>query len=375
MPSLSLAAFERILTNLNASYYLTASAAVILLYDYILTFSDEVEHVWRKPVTLVTVLFYINRYLPIPIMLVGVHRTCQVVVALQPIAETVSYIAASLLLVIRVLTLYHKNRLLSWVMYGIFLLTHTIGVAIMVRTLVVLWPAVRYSRIFNVCIGQFVDGLWALYYMLPLEVILIVLQAIHLFRHRHLVVDSGGSNFVPLLRTIYLDGSVYFVIVFCLRLTAGTIFITNRASIFYIATWMEYSFSSLTVSRLFLHLRRVASETESGSASPGSTMRPFSAAYNQHRSYPSNSTTIYTRSDLVSSTDQSLTVLFSTGSITVDLASPPITLPETNGDSFTASAYVGQSQVRQSTLVKVAPFNYTWKKDSERALPPLPEEP
>jgi hypothetical protein len=58
--------------------------------------------------------------------------------AIQPIAETVSYIAASLLLLIRVLTLYHKNRLLAWVMYGIFILTHGIGVAIMARTLVVL---------------------------------------------------------------------------------------------------------------------------------------------------------------------------------------------------------------------------------------------
>jgi hypothetical protein len=41
MPSsLSPAAFEAVVSNLTASYYLTAAAIVILLYDYILTLSD-----------------------------------------------------------------------------------------------------------------------------------------------------------------------------------------------------------------------------------------------------------------------------------------------------------------------------------------------
>jgi hypothetical protein len=52
---------------------------------------------------------------------------------------------------------------------------------------------------------------------------MIVLQVVHLSQHRHLVAHPGGNNFVPLLRTIYLDGLLYFVIVFCLRLTAGSI--------------------------------------------------------------------------------------------------------------------------------------------------------
>jgi hypothetical protein len=34
------------------------------VYDYLLTFSDEVNWVWRKSVTPVSILFYITRYLP-----------------------------------------------------------------------------------------------------------------------------------------------------------------------------------------------------------------------------------------------------------------------------------------------------------------------
>jgi hypothetical protein len=35
---------------------------VILYYDYVLTFTSEVEHFWGAPLTLGNVLFFINRY-------------------------------------------------------------------------------------------------------------------------------------------------------------------------------------------------------------------------------------------------------------------------------------------------------------------------
>lgn len=34
------------------------------VYDYILTFTDEVEYIWKAPRSLVAFLFFITRYLP-----------------------------------------------------------------------------------------------------------------------------------------------------------------------------------------------------------------------------------------------------------------------------------------------------------------------
>jgi hypothetical protein len=139
---------------------------------------------------------------------------------------------------------------------------------------------------------------------------------------------------------------------------------------------MEYSFSSLTVSRLFLHLRRVAAETEAESGSEDSTMRPLSVAY-KHRSSPSTSTTMSRRSDLLN-IDRTLSGILGIDDINTDQTSPltvsvVTTPPETRKTLTGSSRYIGQQPVRQSTLIKVAPFNYAWK-DVERALPPLPKE-
>lgn len=34
-------------------------------YDYLLTFSDELDYVWKQPTTPITLLFYFVRYMPI----------------------------------------------------------------------------------------------------------------------------------------------------------------------------------------------------------------------------------------------------------------------------------------------------------------------
>ena len=39
------------------------SPSVILYYEYLLTLPEEVHYFWRKRRTLVTILFFLNRYL------------------------------------------------------------------------------------------------------------------------------------------------------------------------------------------------------------------------------------------------------------------------------------------------------------------------
>ncbi|KAL0947697.1 hypothetical protein HGRIS_013783 [Hohenbuehelia grisea] len=41
-------------------------AFVILAYEHILTFGDEVEYVWKKRFTPLTLLFLLNRYFALP---------------------------------------------------------------------------------------------------------------------------------------------------------------------------------------------------------------------------------------------------------------------------------------------------------------------
>ncbi|KAG8907935.1 hypothetical protein FRB99_001443 [Tulasnella sp. 403] len=60
-------------THITASRYLSFAGFVVLIYDHLLTFADEVELIWLKPMSLVTMLFLFNRYLVPLIIMVDLY--------------------------------------------------------------------------------------------------------------------------------------------------------------------------------------------------------------------------------------------------------------------------------------------------------------
>ncbi|KAF4582393.1 hypothetical protein EYR38_002513 [Pleurotus pulmonarius] len=70
-------ALARTAGHLMAAKMFSLASCVMLFYDIFLTFSDEVEKVWRKKFTPVTFLWFMNRYLSplgyIVIIVLGIH--------------------------------------------------------------------------------------------------------------------------------------------------------------------------------------------------------------------------------------------------------------------------------------------------------------
>jgi len=52
-------------SNTLSANYSTVAFVAVLLYDYALTFGDEVEFIWRQEMNLGKMLFLLNRYIPI----------------------------------------------------------------------------------------------------------------------------------------------------------------------------------------------------------------------------------------------------------------------------------------------------------------------
>lgn len=48
----------------------TQFASVLVLYDYLLTVSDEIQYVWMNKTSTATVIYYLNRYIIIFMALV-----------------------------------------------------------------------------------------------------------------------------------------------------------------------------------------------------------------------------------------------------------------------------------------------------------------
>ncbi|KAJ3490880.1 hypothetical protein NLJ89_g11398 [Agrocybe chaxingu] len=55
--------FAELARHLAAGKYFQLAAFVMLIYDHLLTFADEVERIWKPDFSGATVLFLINRYL------------------------------------------------------------------------------------------------------------------------------------------------------------------------------------------------------------------------------------------------------------------------------------------------------------------------
>ncbi|CAG7853518.1 SubName: Full=Uncharacterized protein {ECO:0000313/EMBL:CCA74187.1} [Serendipita indica DSM 11827] len=252
--------------NLRISTYFTAASGVLLLYDYLLTLPGEIEHVWSAKLSLPTVLFYVNRYVPMPVLLLGVFHVSPFH-APQSLLLFLSY-SSSWLLLLRVVALYQGQVILQCILYAAFVLSHTSALVFVVSGLVPNWDAVFYSKILKICSFDDVKYFAGVYFsLIPFEFLLVALQINHLIRHQHLLRPQAATattqtraaaSLPHLLRTIYFDGSLYFLVVVALRLSAGFIVAYMGPSLWYMASWTEYSLSSLMVSRLFLHLRQVA---------------------------------------------------------------------------------------------------------------------
>ncbi|KAN0092676.1 hypothetical protein V8E55_003460 [Tylopilus felleus] len=55
-------ALQSVLTSLQQNNCVTLAVLTAVGYDYVLTFSDEIEYIWTKPWTWVSTLFVMVRY-------------------------------------------------------------------------------------------------------------------------------------------------------------------------------------------------------------------------------------------------------------------------------------------------------------------------
>ncbi|KAI0707182.1 hypothetical protein C8Q76DRAFT_860360 [Earliella scabrosa] len=78
--------------------YFSAAAVVLIFYEYAITFNKEVELFWRRKITLASVLFLVNRYVPLAVNVLyspypgapSTHQCVEGCAALLYIAEMLS---------------------------------------------------------------------------------------------------------------------------------------------------------------------------------------------------------------------------------------------------------------------------------------------
>ncbi|KAG8688355.1 hypothetical protein FRC08_011481 [Ceratobasidium sp. 394] len=231
------------LLHVRASRYVSAAGYVLLLYDYFLTLPDEVKLIWPTSWSLVKILFLINRY-TVPIFLTvnswamsGFSNPPTDTVSIelghawtsidndQSSAEGIS----NLLLLLRVHALYGRSR--------------------KILILLVIFYILTYASILSTATLALVQ--------LGFEIVIFGMTLYKCLEHA-----KAQQLHTPLLKTLYRDGFLYFLIIVVIRILNLALWIVAPPSLIYLGLYFIWSLITLLISRLLLNLRNVSSYSQ-----------------------------------------------------------------------------------------------------------------
>ncbi|KAG8880348.1 hypothetical protein FRB98_005170 [Tulasnella sp. 332] len=268
--------------DIQASRYLSAAGFFILLYDHLITFSEEVELIWKGPLSLVSFLFLLNRYAVPIIIAVDLYEKSGFARSLSH--SILSLAIAHALVAIRVRVLWNNEPRVKT-------LINVAGAAYLITTLVLTnWivngfqPTVGWLSALNLCYAAIPhSAAWIFVPSLLLECLLFGLTVTRAIQHRQrdLSVTTG------VVGVLYRDGMLYFLVIAGCAVFNILVWAALRPSLIVLAKFFTFSLITVMASRIVLNLRaqrRDDGELSNPVTSVGSSDYPASFAGRPRRS-------------------------------------------------------------------------------------------
>ncbi|KAF8589218.1 hypothetical protein K439DRAFT_1628916 [Ramaria rubella] len=260
-----------------ASKHYLCAAFAILVYDHLLTFSDEVEYIWsrkRGVGMLVTGVFLVNRYyttlamVAIMIAFFDVNwsaETCQNFVHFEPFGFGIPLIAITgALLILRVFALYGRNLYILAYLGALLIAQVTVGIwqFAFPGGGPVVFPPVP-GLVFHGCLYITAPSLGAaasayLVIDLAFDISIFVLTMAKTWQ------AFWGHRGPGLLRRISQDGALYFVVIFTSNSAWLFLLLFATPDLKYIQALPGIIFDVIMINRLTLSLRRTPDQPASG---------------------------------------------------------------------------------------------------------------
>ncbi|RDB18705.1 hypothetical protein Hypma_014732 [Hypsizygus marmoreus] len=267
--------------HLLAGKYFQLAAYVVLIFDHILTFSEEVERIWKRRITGAAILFLINRYLtPLQFLVIidAFHdpiwtRSVQVFtgsvlfsmlismsffcldrfVAFEG-ASTVALIAVcELIMILRVFALYGRSfpiLIFLMILWVVQVIISSVGLS---TGFAVPLPPGLIGCIFTGSSPLF-PSLW----VAPL-VTNSIMFFLTLYRTRDYILQTGHA---PTLHIFVRDGTMYFLVILMANLMNTLIYFLAVGDLKAIGASFSQLITATMVSRLVLNLRSASALTD-----------------------------------------------------------------------------------------------------------------
>ncbi|KAF9040753.1 hypothetical protein BJ165DRAFT_1549707 [Panaeolus papilionaceus] len=225
-----MAAVISAVVHLNAGKYFQISAFVMLIYDHMLTFSDEVERIWKQRFSGATILFLLNRYLtPLQFIII--------------------------------VDAFHDPRWTKKAGFGMSLQFVLLNATLTISEAVPLPPFLvgNYQDFRWCCILTGDSILLPAVWVTPLitDSCIFVLTV---WRTRQYLTHSGKT---PIMHIFLRDGAMYFFIIFLANLMNTVFYFTAPDDLKAIGASFSQLITATMISRLVLNLRSVSDIKES----------------------------------------------------------------------------------------------------------------
>ncbi|KJA19153.1 hypothetical protein HYPSUDRAFT_907934 [Hypholoma sublateritium FD-334 SS-4] len=260
-PPLSEPLIAHIAHDLMALKMYSLATFVMFYYDTLITFGDEVERVWKRKFTWFTVLWFLNRYVPLigfAIFILAFHdsawtrndKFCDVIAFTPGVLGFITSTVIDLIFIVRLYATFSANKAILYFMVPF----------LCAKEAVVIWSVSSGHRqpLPPGLVGCILvpgssslrfTALWIA--QLTFDTTVFVLTAYRAFKLSR--IARGGVQ--SLIDMIMRDGVIYFAVIFIADFVNVLTFLLAPADLQAVNASLTISIGPLMVSRLILNLR------------------------------------------------------------------------------------------------------------------------
>ncbi|KAG8934006.1 hypothetical protein FRC02_010743, partial [Tulasnella sp. 418] len=257
------------MVHFTASRFVAVAGFVVMIYDHLTTFSDEVELIWMKPINTVSMIFLINRY-GVPIALAidlydkgglakhSSHAFCVAWMWAESYAQILFHAGTHALVALRVRALWGRGQFFDWFL-GVSFVAY-LSATIIIATIgnVPLSGEMYFSEVFHMC---FADSLAHFFFWVWIPALLFegVLFALTMIR----AIQYHKRNMVmPVTRILYRDGILYFQVIAVCTIFNIVAWTALPQTLVVLAKYFSFSVVTTMGSKLVLNLRAIRKEDD-----------------------------------------------------------------------------------------------------------------
>jgi len=245
----------------KTAIYATVASLALLLFDYTLTFSQEVDLVWRRRLTWGKVLFLTTRYFGIlsHVFNTGVYLNntagtsfCLFATRFQTGSSNVVLWLVEFTFAIRVWLLYNRSNVVLFSLVILYLCSITTVATMCVKALLHHAILQRPGPFLSGCYGEIPSYFFNV--LIAPAITTSVLMGLTAYKTIQTMKESGAQK-PPMVQLLLRDGILYFIAVFAVLIANIMIFHLARVTLSTFATGFFVAIPCMVGSRLFLNVR------------------------------------------------------------------------------------------------------------------------